>query len=109
MEVFRGSPRYRAYAGVDPVTTLFHLYELYYVMRRDLPASTVLPYFERLQPFCVPVEFRWLVEAAEFRLSTRRGLSYADCLGYVAAQSLGLRFLTGDTAFRDLENVEFVR
>ena len=43
-----------------------------------------------------------------FRLK-HGGLSYADCIGYVIARREGMKFLTGDAAFKRLENVEFVR
>ncbi len=35
-------------------------------------------------------------------------VSYADAMGYYLASKLGIRFLTGDKAFRSLANVEFV-
>jgi len=42
---------------------------------------------------------------------TRRkvNLSYADALGYEVAQRMGTKLLTGDEAFKGLENVEFVK
>ena len=42
---------------------------------------------------------------------TRRkvSLSYADGLGYEVAQRMEIKFLTGDEAFKGLENVEFVK
>ena len=36
-------------------------------------------------------------------------ISYTDAVGYVMSKSLGLKFLTGDEAFKNLENVEFVK
>jgi hypothetical protein len=36
-------------------------------------------------------------------------LSYADALGYAVSLRLMLKFLTGDDAFKNLENVEFVK
>ena len=39
----------------------------------------------------------------------RQDLSAADCIGYVMAIKLGLKFLTGDRQFRDMAGVEFVK
>jgi len=36
-------------------------------------------------------------------------LSYADAIGYAVSLRLMLMFLTGDEAFKNLENVEFVK
>ena len=36
-------------------------------------------------------------------------MSYTDVVGYTLSRSLGFKFLTGDEAFRNLENVEFVK
>jgi len=36
-------------------------------------------------------------------------LSHADALGCEVAQRMGMKFLTGDEAFKGLENVEFVK
>lgn len=50
--------------------------------------------------------------AMKKRMDLRRrkiDLSYADALGYTVSLRLRVKFLTGDSAFRELENVEFVR
>jgi len=39
----------------------------------------------------------------------KRDLSYTDCLGYAFAKQRNLRFLTGDSQFEDIDNVEFVK
>ena len=36
-------------------------------------------------------------------------LSYADAIGYAVSLRLNLKFLTGDKAFQNLPNVEFVK
>ena len=49
-------------------------------------------------------------EANELKLKiNRRDVSYVDCLGYTLAKKLGVKFLTGDEQFKDMENVEFVK
>jgi hypothetical protein len=42
-------------------------------------------------------------------LKQKRTLSYADCVNFTFTKNLGLKLLTGDQAFRGMENVEFVK
>ena len=45
----------------------------------------------------------------QFRLSWKdRGVSITDCVGYIMAKKLGIKFLTGDKEFEKLDGVEFV-
>ena len=39
----------------------------------------------------------------------RLNISCADALGYRLSLKLKIKFLTGDTVFKELENVEYVR
>ena len=49
-------------------------------------------------------------EAAQLKLEyKKRDLSMTDCIGYVLADRLGIKFLTGDKEFKDFENVEFIK
>ena len=39
----------------------------------------------------------------------KRKLSMTDCIGYMMAKQWGIKFLTGDKEFEDMENVEYVK
>ncbi len=46
----------------------------------------------------------------QFRLKWKdRKVSIPDCIGYVMAKNLDIKFLTGDKEFEGLDNVEFVK
>ena len=46
----------------------------------------------------------------EFRYKNKKKkLSMTDCISYFQAKELGIKFLTGDKEFQNLENVEFVK
>lgn len=109
IELFQGSKAYEMYKGARVVTNIFNLYELYYNLRKELPESTIRPFFDKVAGLCVEVYPEFLIEAAEFRPEFKKDLSYADCLGYVMAMRFGIKFLTGDKEFKDLPNVEFVK
>ena len=49
-------------------------------------------------------------EAAKLKLMfSKQDLSMADCIGYIKAKQLGIKFLTGDKQFEFLPDVEFVK
>jgi len=46
----------------------------------------------------------------QFRIKNRhKNLSMTDCISYIMAKRLGIKFLTGGKEFKNLENVEFVK
>jgi len=47
------------------------------------------------------------MEACHLRRTIKKA-SYVDALGYVLAKRCRARFLTGDPAFKGVEDVEFV-
>jgi hypothetical protein len=64
----------------------------------------------RLKECVVEVPDEVTSEAIRYRVNNRRkGISYADCLGYAYSKHFGFLFLTGDDAFNGLSGVEFVK
>ena len=108
VEMVKGNPRYGQYLGARVITCLLNLYELYFVLLREFSAPVAKEYFTRFRDFSVPIEDIHIFLAAELKRK-HKGISYADALGYAMALSLGAKFLTGDGAFRTLEQVEFVK
>ena len=58
--------------------------------------------------FVVDVRLADIKNAMDLK-TTKRNLSIPDAVGYTVAKRLGIKFLTGDTDFEDMENVEFVK
>jgi len=76
----------------------------------DYGTENAEEFFDKLINFCVKIEPNIVKEAAAFRLENiKKKFSYLDCLGYVTARSLKVKFLTGDEGFRDISGVEFVK
>lgn len=107
IEIIRGNPAYKKYVGGEFATLYTNLLELYHALLRDFDAAIAGRCLEVYQPHMVPLELDWIAPAAEMKL--RRKVSYGDALGYIAARSLGVPFLTGDDAFRGETGVEFVK
>lgn len=109
IEIAKGNKRYEKYIGVGrKIVTKLNLIELYYAILRDFGEVEAKRHYVFYLPFAGEVTDEVVFEAMKFRLG-HRGLSYADCIGYTIAKREGAKFLTGDAAFKGLENVEFVR
>jgi uncharacterized protein len=94
-EVLNGNPGYSEYLKGKIVTTRLNLLELHYCLLRHL---------------CIEYGDTTIKKASILKNNLKkRRLSYIDCIGYVIAKTLNIKFLTGDKQFEDLENVEFVK
>ncbi len=94
----------------DGVTTLYNAMEVYYSIIREGGVTEAKKALELLKPIMVYPDWSYVEESMKFRLENKeKKLSYADCLGYIMAKRLKIKFLTGDEGFRNLSNVEFVK
>lgn len=110
VEIVKGNPHYLRYSECTVTITLFNLIELAYSVFQDSGAAKAKEIYEKFLDCVQDVDWPILMEAFTLKQKyKKRNLSYADCLGYAYAKARGLRFLTGDEGFKDLENVEFVK
>src|SRR3989344_9651269 len=107
-EIAKGSKNYEVYADKNIITSLMNVYELYYQLLKDKKEDLAEQFFARLLSACVEIIPQYVKEAAKFRKQEiKRKLSYIDCLGYIIAKELKVKFLTGDKEFETLHNVKF--
>ena len=67
-------------------------------------------YLNEIEPAITKLTAKVIKQAMKFRYEhKKRKMSMTDCISYFQAKELGLKFLTGDKEFQDLDNVEFVR
>jgi len=111
IEIYEKNLNYEKYAKTKAVTSYFQVYEVYHsLIRNGYSKEEIKDFFEFLQNLCIELNFDWIPKSVEFRKEHKKSeLSYADCLGYVIARELNIKFLTGDKEFEDLPNVEFVK
>lgn len=110
IEIYKGNENYEKYKEAKIVTSYIHVFETYYNLRKESSEEEIEDFFELLKNFCISLSFDWIKLATEFRIKNKRkDVSYADCLGYIIAKELKIKFLTGDKQFNDLPNVEFVK
>ncbi len=113
VELEKGNPAYSKYKDAIAVTTLLNLMEFYTVLLKLADKKLAEIKFKIYLDNCVNITPSIVKDAAEFRLKfvgkTGFKISYVDAIGYLIAKNLGIRFLTGDNAFKNLDNVEFVK
>jgi len=114
IELLKGNPNYEGYSRADLVTTEFNILELTYALFRDFghdeTANTIE--FVRTKVEVMLTEDSDYLNASDFRLSankTGKKLSLVDALGYSYSRKLGIKLLTGDREFSEMENVEYVK
>ncbi len=109
IEIIRGNENYEPFIEEDKIINNFIFAELTYVLFRDKYPNPK-KYLDRYKNFIQSVKPDWIIEAMEFRLKWKdRKVSITDCVGYIMAKKLGIKFLTGDKEFEGLDNVEFVK
>ena len=107
-EVIRGNQNYNSYINSKIITSIFNLAELNYNLKKEMNKKTADEYTDEYSRFIVEVTLEDIKNAMDFKTANRH-LSIPDAVGYAIAKRLGIKFLTGDKDFEDMENVEFVK
>ena len=110
VEIIMGNSNYLSYSNVRIITTKLNMFELYHGCLKDKNEELGEVVVQKYSSFVKDFDYEVIKEAAKlkFRLN-KRDLSMTDCIGYCFAKQLGIKFLTGDKQFADMENVEFVK
>jgi predicted nucleic acid-binding protein len=115
VEYLRGNKRYASLVASEArrATSVMNLVELYYLVLRERgseeEADGALAAFGQFESRVTAEDIR---DGMKMRLSARArktDFSYADAIGYAMSNRLGMRYLTGDDAFKGIPNVEFVK
>ena len=114
VEILRGNPSYKTYAGEELVTSEFNLLELAYALTKDFGKEKAVKILRIVRVFITIVKptDEDYAEASALRMRLKKlgkNLSLTDALGYALARRLKILFLTGDREFKDLEGVEYVK
>lgn len=83
---------------------------MYYNLLKYSDEDSAKKEFLQFRQFVIQTNDAHIFAASRFKLEKNKpNISYADALGYGMAKPEGAKFLTGDIAFRKLDNVEFVK
>lgn len=109
VELARDAAAYAPYKAAPIFTHQGNVYEYIAARLRAVTEPKVRDEVRRMAPNLLEAATDDLFAAAAFRQDhADRRVSYVDALGWVLARKNGMRFLTGDRAFKGIENVEFV-
>lgn len=107
-EIINGNPNFSKYDNYEVVTTIFNLIELNYGLKKKTSKKTADKFLDKYSIFSVPITIEDIKNATDMKLKFKK-MSFPDVIGYVVAKRLGLKFLTGDSDFKGMNNVEFVK
>lgn len=109
IEILNKNPKYEEYIKKDVIINEFifaeFCYKLFLENIRDAKEIT-----EELIPAIIRPDHKIIERAMLFRVQNKKTeMSMTDCISYIMAKELGIKFLTGDKEFEHLNNVEFVK
>lgn len=107
-EIIRGNANYKPYEESRIITTIFNLAELNRNLRKEKDKKIADEYTDKYSRFMVDLSIDDIKMAMDLK-GIHKHLSIPDAIGYAVAKRMGIRFLTGDNDFKDMENVEFVK
>ena len=109
-EIINGNPNYAKYVNSQIIINEFIFAELCYKLMREGSAEKSNFYAEKYKHLIATPGAETIKEAMLFRTyNKKKNLSATDCIGYIMAKNLKIKFLTGDQQFENMENVEFVK
>ena len=110
VEILNQNKDYIKYINKVAVLTKLNIFEIFYSAARDHGNKKAKEVIDKYYLSVVDYDRQIIEEAANFRQEhKKRNLSMADCIGYIIAKRLHIKFLTGDKEFSDIDNVEFVK
>lgn len=110
MSLIEGSENYNKYKGNIITTSILNLAELYNIFLRSQGKQTANYWAKKLNFIFLDIDKESIIKAVEFRFNNRKkDLSLTDCVGYILALKNNIKFITGDSKFENMENVEFVK
>ena len=108
----KNNPNYKKYYsnGAGFVTTKLNLIELHYYFLRNFSKEAADFMYDNLSTYTLEASNEDFKKASAFKFNNKNSnISYVDAIGYIMAERLNIKFLTGDKQFKDLDNVEFVK
>ena len=107
-----GHPGYRKYfEEQDGVVTKLNLLEIFYRSLEEHGPKAASNITQTFSKYLIDFGLAEISESMKLRFELKRegrNISYADALGSSLARKMGLKFLTGDEAFRGLNGVEYL-
>ena len=110
-EIIVGNENYREYIkDIVVITTKLNLMELHYALLSKYGAKEADSFYDFLSKYAIDVSDDVIKVSNKWRAANKKKkYSYVDSIGYTLSRVMNAKFLTGDSQFRDVENVEYVK
>lgn len=109
IEILNKNKNYEKYMDVKLIINDFIFAEFCYKLLRER-VDYADDYIKEVAPAIIHANYELIKEAMAFRIKHKnKKLSMTDCISYIMAVRLGVRFLTGDKEFERFKDVEFVK
>ncbi len=110
MEILKGNKDYDNFKDSEIVLTKLNLFEIYHNVLKQFNEELAEEIINKYKIFAIDFDENVIKESAKFRIENiKKNISITDCIGYIIAKNIGIKFLTGDKEFENLDNVEFVK
>lgn len=109
IEIINENKNYIPYLEKNMIINDFIYAELCFVLTRN-NYQKIKEHLDKCKKFIVHVKPEVILSAMEFRVKNlKKNVSITDCISYIMAKELGIKFLTGDKEFENMNDVEFVK
>lgn len=109
IEIFNKNPKYERYIDARVIINEFIFAEYCYKLFLE-NIRNIDEYLEEVICGIIKPNNEIIKEAMKFRsINKKKKMSMTDCISYIQAKKLAIKFLTGDKEFENLENAEFVK
>ena len=107
IEIIEGNEKFKDFLDCEIVISINNLVEFdYYLLRTG---NKNREYYRKFfYSFCIEILLEDISKANELKLKNKK-LSYTDCLGYIIAKRLRIKFVTGDEGFRNFKGIRFIK
>ena len=112
IEIMKGNKNYEHCLDKVLITTKYNLAELHYFLLTNFNLEVADLYLKKFSVYAIDFDIDVISKSMVFRKNLRSKkikISYIDCIGYMVAIANKARFLTGDSHFHELPNVEFIK
>lgn len=108
IELLQGNKNYRRFFNSEFFLTKLNTFEIHNSVIKRYGEDEAEKKLNEYYRFVIDFKREDIINASKLKIKNKN-LSMADCIGYVLAKRIGIKFLTGDKEFKRLDNVEFVR
>ncbi|MEK6935099.1 MAG: PIN domain-containing protein [Nanoarchaeota archaeon] len=109
IEILNKNINYEKFTETGIVINDFIFAELCFKLFRER-VNNANEYIAEVSPAIIHATPKTIIRAMLFRIDNKnKNLSMTDCISYTQAKELGIKFLTGDKQFENLDNVEFIK